>query len=110
MMLYPTKKDVEHQTDQGTPAYPLSSFITKNSNHPWQKDDPREKQIDDENEIPGNPMLKKRREDHGPIRGEEIEDYVADQNWETNLIKAPKIRTPRDFNKNPTEKKSIKRN
>jgi hypothetical protein len=60
VVLDPTKKDVESETDQGTTADPLSLLLPKNTDSQWEKNDSGEDQIDDKNEIPGKSMLKKR--------------------------------------------------
>jgi hypothetical protein len=70
MMLDPTKKDVEGETDQGTTADPSNFILPKDTDHQWEKNNSREDQIDDKNEIPGKPMFRERRQDHRPIRGQ----------------------------------------
>ena len=108
MMLCPTKKDVEYETDQGTTADPLSFILPKNTDHQWEKNNSRENQIDNKNEIPGKSMFKERRKDHRPIRGQEIEDDVTDQNQKADFIKTPKGGALRYSYKEPTEKKGVK--
>ena len=39
MMLDPTKKDVEGETDQGTTADPSNFILPKNTNHQCKKND-----------------------------------------------------------------------
>jgi len=53
-------------------------------------------------------MLKKRGENHGAIRGQKIEDDMADQNRKADFIKTPKVVAFRYFYKEPTEKKGVK--
>jgi hypothetical protein len=58
MVLNPTKEDVKDKTDQGTTTDPPSLILPKNTDHHWEKNDPREDQIDDKNKIPSKSMFK----------------------------------------------------
>lgn len=107
-MLDPAKKDVNCKADNGSTAGPLSLIFPENADQQWEKDDSRKDQIDDKDEVPGKPMLKKRRKDHRTIGGKKIEDDVADQNRETDFIITPEVVSSGYFYKEPTEEKRVK--
>jgi hypothetical protein len=94
IVLYPGKKDVKRNSYQGPAADPRGFLSKEKTNQQWKNDDSGEDEIDDEDEIPGEPVLGEGRENHRPIRGEKIEDDVTDENRETDLIKTPEIGPP----------------
>lgn len=87
----PAKKDVNDKAYDGSTGDPFCLPFPENANYQWEKDNPREDQIDDKDEIPGKSMLEKRRKNHCPIGGEKVEDDMADQNKKTDFIKTPEV-------------------
>jgi hypothetical protein len=92
-VLDPAKKDVKRRAYQGSTADPLGFSFQEDTDQKWKKNDSREDQVNDKDEIPGEPILKKGRKDHRPIRCEKIKYDVTYQNRKTDLIKAPEIGT-----------------
>ena len=54
-------------------------------------------------------MLGEGRKDHGPVRGEEIEQDMAYQDQDTDFEKTPKLTMLRQFDEDPAEEKGIER-
>ncbi len=82
-------------------------LLQKEARQKWDKEDPGEDEINDEDKVPGVPMFKEGGENHRPIRGEKIEQDETDKDRKTYFIKAPEVRTPWNFDKDPAEEKSI---
>jgi len=59
IVLNPTEQDVKEKADEGPPADPTGLFLPKKTGYQWEKDDSREDQVDDEDEVPGISMFKK---------------------------------------------------
>jgi len=93
-VLNPAKKDIKRNTNQRSTADPLGFLFQEETDQKWKKNQSGEDQVNDEEEVPGEPMLKKGRKYHRPIRCEKIEDDMTDQNRETDLIKIPEVGTP----------------
>jgi hypothetical protein len=51
-MLEPTKKDVDCKTYQRSTADPLGFLFPENAKQQWEKNDSREDEVYDEDEIP----------------------------------------------------------
>ncbi|MDP2960529.1 MAG: hypothetical protein Q8N71_03805 [candidate division Zixibacteria bacterium] len=94
IVLDPAKKDVKRNAYQGSSA-DLSGFpFRKDTDQKWKKNDSREDQVNDVDEVPRKPVFKKRGKNHRPIRCEKIEYDVTHQNRETDFIKTPEVGTP----------------
>jgi hypothetical protein len=93
-MLDPAKKDVKRNAYQGSTADPLGFPFQEDTDQKWKKNDSGEDQVNDEDEVPGKPILKKRGKNHRPIRCEKVEYDVTDQNRETDFIKPPEVGVP----------------
>ena len=93
-MLDPAKKDVKRNAYQGSAVDPPGPSFPKKADQQWENYYPREDQVNDVDEVPGKPMLKKRGKNHRPIRSEKIECDMADKNGETDFIKPPEVGTP----------------
>jgi hypothetical protein len=91
-VLDPAKEDVKGKAYQGPTADPLDPPLPEKARDKREKDDSRENEVDNEDQIPCKPMSKERRKDHRAIGGEKIEQNVANQNKNTDLIKTPEVR------------------
>ena len=94
MMLDPAKKDVKRNAYQGSTADPFGFSSDEKANQQWDNNDPREDQVNDVDNIPREPVLKKRRKNHRSIGSEKIEYDVTDQNRETDFIEPPEVGPP----------------
>jgi hypothetical protein len=72
-VLDPAKKDVDGKAYQGSAADPSGLSFPEKAGNKREKDDTREDEVDNENEIPCIPVFKERRKDHRAIGGEKIE-------------------------------------
>ncbi len=108
VMLNRTEKNIEGQEHQRSPANPSGPILPKKTKNPRNEKDPRKDQIDDKGEVPGVSMIRERSKNHCSVRGEQIEEHMADENQKTNFVIAPEMRSSRDFSKKPTEKERIK--
>jgi hypothetical protein len=87
----------------------LSSFSPKKTNKPRNHEGSGKDQINDEKEVPGITMFKKRRKNHRPVGCEKIEQDMAHENKETDLVITPEVRTSRYLCEDPTEEERIER-
>ena len=80
IVLDPAKKDVNRKAYQGSATDPFGLPFPEKAGEEGEEDKAREDEVDNEDQIPGKPMFKKGRKNHGAIRGEKIEQNVTDQN------------------------------
>jgi hypothetical protein len=59
-VLDPAKKDVNGKAYQGSPADPLGHPFPEKAGDEREKDDTREEEVDNEDQIPGKTVFKKR--------------------------------------------------
>jgi hypothetical protein len=59
IVLNPTEQDVNEKADKRSPADPTGLFLPKKTGYQRENDDSRENQVDDKEEIPGVPTVKK---------------------------------------------------
>jgi len=99
LMLDPAKKKIKGERDEGSSAKPCCLLPPEETENPWDKKNPRKDQIDDEGEVQGVSVIRKRGKDHRSIRGEEVEQHMAHEHWKTDCVETPKIRTLRHLHK-----------